>query len=124
MSDEGRVRAVLEERLRSALRDTAESVAPDVSPGLEETIRRRGFAAARPARSRWRFIAPAVAATAVVAVALGAALLAPAPARHPGSDGTAPGIRPVPASADEPRYLITNPAGSPRSWSTMSRPGL
>ena len=81
---------MLEDRLRSALRDTAESVAPDVPPGLEETIRQRGFAAGRPTRPRWRFIAPAMAATAVVAVALGAALLAPASARHHRSDGTAP----------------------------------
>jgi hypothetical protein len=111
MSDEARERALLEDRLRSALRGAANSVSPDVLRGMENTIRQRSRAAGRPTVLRWRFIAPIMAASAVAAVAVIVALLAPAPARHPGSRGVGPGARPVPASAVEPKYLITNPRG-------------
>ena len=111
MSDGGPQRAVLEDRLRSALRRAADSVSPDVLPRMEEAIRQRSLPAGRRAGSRWRIIAPAMAASAVAAVALAAAWLAPATAPHQPSRGTVPGTRPVPASAAEPKYLITNPRG-------------
>ncbi|MGN6176833.1 MAG: hypothetical protein ACTHPS_28355 [Streptosporangiaceae bacterium] len=109
MSDKARARTELEERLRSALRGAADSVSPDVLPGLEETIRQRGSCATLRARSQWRFIAPLLAAGAVAAIALTTALLTPA--SLPGRHRTAPGAGPVPASAAEPKYLITTPRG-------------
>ncbi len=111
MSDGERERAALEDRLRAALRRAADTVAPDVLPRMEEAIRQRGLPPGRRAGLRWRIIAPAMAASAVAAVAVGAAVLAPGTAPHHGSRGTATGAHPVPASAAEPKYLITNPRG-------------
>jgi hypothetical protein len=111
MNDQAGAHRVLEDRLRSALRDTAGSVAPDDLAGLEGRIRQRRRQAGRPAGPRWKVIAPVMAASAIAATALVAALLAPGLARHPGGHGTTPGTLPAPASAGEPKYLIANPSG-------------
>ncbi len=109
MNDDARARVVLEDRLRSALRGAADSVSADVLPGMEETIRQRDRPAGQAAGPRWKFIAPVMAASAVAAVAVVAALLAPAHARHPGGRETTPATSPAPAP--DLKYLITNPRG-------------
>lgn len=111
MSDEARASTTLERKLRSALRGAADSISPDVLPGLEEKIRQRFLPAGRAADRRWRFIAPVMAASAVAAVALIVALLASGHARHPGRHGLAPGTLPAPAPAGEPKFLVTSPRG-------------
>jgi hypothetical protein len=78
---------------------------------MEETIRQHGFSDTPRTRSHWRFIAPILAASAVAAIAIAAALLIPS--GPPGWHRTAPGASPVPASAAEPKYLITNYGFSP-----------
>ena len=111
MSDEARARTALEDRLRSALRGAADSISPDVLPGLEERIRQRGVPTRQAAGPRWKFIAPVMAASAVAAIALIAALLVPGHAQPAGKRGIVPGALPGTAPAGEPRFLVTNPRG-------------
>ena len=107
----------LEDRLRNAIRSATETVSPAAAEDVERAIRQRIGQAKPQPRRPLRVLAPIAAAAAVAGIAVLAAVLAPSsPHAHQtglgyGRHRTAPGAGPVPASAAEPKYVITNPRG-------------
>ena len=92
----------LDERLRSAIRATAEEITPESVPPLRLRSARRDErpAAERAGRKRrWRWLAPACAAAAVIAIVTGSVVISGGPAGRPGVTGAI-------GAGSVPRYYV------------------